>query len=310
MLSILIPVYNFNIVALVTELHRQATTAAIPFEIIVLDDCSSALLRDQNQDVAHLPGVRFVVLDKNIGRARIRNRLANMAVYDSLLFMDCDCEVPSEYYINNYLPYCGDKIVICGGNIYKEEPPEEPEYLLRWLYGMKREHVPEFIRNLNPYRSFMTNNFLIDKCICSQIQFDESIIQYGHEDTLFGLELKKRDIPIKHINNPLYHIGLEISSQFLHKTSEAIENLLTLLHDGKIRKDDIKDIRLLKAYRLIRKFNLINIYLFFYAFISNQVMRNLLGSNPSIFAFDLYKLSLISHRIKKRMALNLLSESL
>lgn len=310
MLSILIPVYNFNIVALVTELHRQATKASIPFEIIVLDDCSSALLRDQNQDVAHLPGVRFVVLDKNIGRARIRNRLANMAVYDSLLFMDCDCEVPSEYYINNYLPYCGDKIVVCGGNIYKEEPPEEPEYLLRWLYGMKREQVTDFIRNLNPYRSFMTRNFLIDKNICSQIQFDESIIQYGHEDTLFGLELKKRDIPVKHINNPLYHIGLEISSLFLHKTSEAIENLLTLIHDGKIRKDDIKDIRLLKAYRFIKKFNLINIYLFFYAFVSNQVMRNLLGSNPSIFAFDLYKLSLISSRIKKRLALNQLSESL
>lgn len=310
MLSILIPVYNFNIVALVTELHRQAIAAGIPFEIIVLDDCSSALLRDQNQDVAHLPGVRFVVLDKNIGRARIRNRLTNMAVYDSLLFMDCDCEVPSAYYINNYLPYCGDKIVVCGGNIYKEEPPEEPEYLLRWLYGMKREQIPEFIRNINPYRSFMTNNFLIDKSICSQIQFDESIIQYGHEDTLFGLELKKRDIPVKHINNPLYHIGLEISSQFLHKTSEAIENLLTLIHDGKIRKDDIKDIRLLKAYRFIKKFSLINIYLFFYDFVSNQVMRNLLGSNPSIFAYDLYKLSLISHRIKKRIALNQLSESL
>jgi glycosyltransferase involved in cell wall biosynthesis len=310
MLSILIPVFNFNIVSLVTELHRQATEASIPFEIIVLDDCSSALLRDQNQDVAQLPGVRFYVLDKNIGRARIRNRLAEMAVYDSLLFMDCDVEVPTDYYINSYLPYCGEKLVVCGGNIYKEEPPEEPEYLLRWLYGMKRERIPDYIRNQNPYRSFMTNNFLIDKSVCLQIQFDESIIQYGHEDTLFGLELKKRGIPIKHINNPLYHIGLEIASQFLHKTSEAIENLLTLLHDGKIRKDDVQDIRLLKAYQIIEKFNVIGIYLFFYSFISNQVMRNLLGSNPSVFAFDLYKLSLISQRIKKRKVPDQLSDSL
>ena len=90
MLSILIPVYNFNIVPLVKELHGQASRLSIPFEIIVLDDCSSELLRDQNKEVSSLPGVKFKILDRNIGRARIRNRLAEMAKYSSLLFMDCD----------------------------------------------------------------------------------------------------------------------------------------------------------------------------------------------------------------------------
>lgn len=300
MLSILIPVYNFNIVSLVTELQKQTLKAGIPFEIIVLDDCSSALLRDQNKDVSHLPGVRFLELDKNIGRARIRNRLAEMAEFSTLLYMDCDSEVPSENYIENYLPYCGKEMVVCGGRAYRPEPPEEPEYLLRWLYGISREQMPDVIRNINPYRSFMTNNFLISKEIILQIQFDESIIQYGHEDTLFGLELKKRGTPVKHIKNPLTHIGLEISREFLRKTAEGIENLLTLIHDGKINQNDIRDIRLLKAYHFIRKFRLVGLYHSFYVFASNAVMRNLLGSNPSIFAFDLYKLSLISQSIKKR----------
>ena len=300
MLSILIPVYNFNIVSLVTELHKQAGRSGVPFEIIILDDCSSELLRDQNKDVANLSGVRFYELEKNIGRSRIRNRLADMAQYSTLLFMDCDSEVYSDSYITNYLPFCGMEMVICGGNMYHEEPPEEPEYLLRWLYGIKKEQIPAATRNSNPYCSFMTNNFLIARSVFMLIQFDESIIQYGHEDTLFGLELKKNGIPIKHIKNPLYHIGLEISSVFLRKTSEAIENLLILLHDGKIHRDDIKDIRLLRAYGFIKKFMLVRIYLFFYAFISNAVMRNLLGSNPSIFAFELYKLSLISKLIRKK----------
>jgi glycosyltransferase involved in cell wall biosynthesis len=300
MLSILIPVYNFNIVSLVTDLHRQATNAKIPFEIIILDDCSSALLRDQNKDVANLPGIHFNELEKNIGRSRIRNRLADMAQFPTLLFMDCDSAVPSEEYIEKYLPYCGKEIVVCGGNIYTPEPPEEPEYMLRWLYGVNREQRPETIRNSNPYRSFMTNNFLISKSVFVQIQFDESIIQYGHEDTLFGLELKKSGIPVLHINNPLYHIGLEIASEFLRKTSEAIENLLTLLHDGKIHTGDIKHIRLLRAYSWIRKYRLVRIYLFFYDFISNAVMRNLLGSNPGMFAFELYKLSIISRLIRKK----------
>jgi GT2 family glycosyltransferase len=300
MISILIPVFNFNIVSLVTELHRQATKAAIPFEIIILDDCSSALLRDQNKDVGRLPGVRFYELDKNIGRARIRNRLAEMAGFSTLLFMDCDSEVPSGNYIENYVPYCDKEMVVCGGRIYRPDPPEEPEYLLRWLYGVSKEQIPDYIRNLNPYRSFMTNNFLIAKSILLKIQFDENIIQYGHEDTLFGLELKKQGIPVKHIKNPLIHIGLEISREFLRKTSEGIENLLNLLHDGRINRSDINDIRLLRTYARISKYRLVGIYLFFYEFISSSVMRNLLGTNPSIFAFDLYKLSLISQLIRKK----------
>ncbi|MBN1143193.1 MAG: glycosyltransferase [Bacteroidales bacterium] len=300
MLSILIPVYNFNIVSLVTELHKQASKAAITFEIIVLDDCSSELLRDQNKDVSRLSGVRFYELDKNIGRARIRNRLAGMAIYDSLLFMDCDSELSSEQYIGNYLPYCGKEMVVCGGRVYNPEPPEEPEYLLRWLYGISKEQVPETIRNLNPYRSFMTNNFLVSKNICLQVQFDESIILYGHEDTLFGLELKKQRVHVKHINNPLVHIGLEISREFLRKTEEGIGNLLMLIHDNKIDQDDIKDIRLLKAYNRVKKYRMVRVYRVFYSFIANMVMRNLLGSNPSIFAFDLYKLSLISQPLRAR----------
>lgn len=300
MLSILIPVYNFNIVPLVKELHRQAMKSVNPFEIILLDDCSSELLRDQNKDVGHLPGIRFYELDKNIGRARIRNRLAEMATYATLLFMDCDSEVPSDQYLEYYLPYFGKELVVCGGRIYKPDPPEENEFLLRWLYGIRKEQMPDKVRNRNPYRSFMTNNFLISKAIMLQIQFDESIVQYGHEDTLFGLELKKRGVPVIHIQNPLVHIGLEISSEFIRKSSEGIENLLMLLHKGKILSNDIKYIKLLRAYKLIRKYHLVSIYQFFYGFIGNTVMRNLLGSNPHISAFELYKLSVISSMARKK----------
>jgi glycosyltransferase involved in cell wall biosynthesis len=299
MLSILIPVYNFNIVPLVNELRRQSSKASIQFEIIVLDDCSSELLRDQNKEVGNLAEVRFIELDKNIGRARIRNRLAGMAKYPTLLFMDCDSEVSSDKFIENYLPYCGKELVVCGGRIYKNDPPEEPEYLLRWLYGLMREQLSAQLRNINPYRSFMTNNFLLSRSIMLQIQFDESIVQYGHEDTLFGLELRKRNITVIHIQNPLIHIGLEIASEFLRKTSEGIENLLTLINNGKITRQDFRDIRLLRAYGILKKYRLVKINLFFYNFIANIVIRNLLGSNPSILAFDLYKLSLFSSLMKR-----------
>jgi glycosyltransferase involved in cell wall biosynthesis len=294
MISILVPVYNFRIVTLVEELHRQVTLAGIPFEIIVMDDGSSLLLKDQNKEVAALPGVTFIELAENIGRSRIRNKLASMATYSSLLFMDCDAEIPDPEYINNYLPYCGKDVVVCGGRTYHSEPPEEPEHILRWLYGVHREQIPATIRSQNPYHSFMTANFMISKAVLSRIGFDESIIQYGHEDTLFGFELRKNNIPVIHIQNPLVHIGLEIAREFLRKTSESVSNLISLVEHGKISLSDCHDIRLLRAFESLRRMHMVRIYLKVYYQVERAVMRNLTGSNPSLRAFDMYKLFLLT----------------
>jgi GT2 family glycosyltransferase len=299
MISILIPIYNFNIVSLVTELQKQATQAQIPFEIIVMDDCSSELLRDQNKGVAKLAGVKFLELDKNIGRASIRNRLAELAGYTTLLFMDCDSEVAEKDFIKNYIPYCGRDVVVCGGRVYRRDPPEEPDQLLRWLYGVYREQIPVRVRNSSPYRSFMTNNFLISRSILSQIPFDESIVQYGHEDTLFGFELRRKGIPVIHIQNPLIHIGLEIAREFIRKSSEGIENLITLVRVGKINRTDFKDIRLLQAFDLLYRLRAVRLYMQVYNQVERIVMDNLMGANPSMKAFDLYKLSHLAKLICK-----------
>ncbi len=300
MLSILIPVYNFNIVLLVNALHRQVLNAEIPFEIIVLDDCSSELLRDQNKGVGKLKYVRFTELDKNIGRARIRNRLADMAKYSSLLFMDCDSEVPDDQYINRYIPYVGHEVVVCGGRAYKPEQPEEPEYFLRWLYGLSHEQVPAHKRTKHPYRSFMTNNFMISKSILTQVHFDESIVKYGHEDTLFGLELKKRNIPIIHIQNPLIHIGLETTTEYLIKTGESIENLVKLVKSGKIDKKYYDDIRILRYFAFLKKYGLSKIFIRIFSSLYNPLYHNMSGSNPSLFLFGLYKLTLFCRAMRKK----------
>ena len=48
--------------------------------------------------------------------------------------------------------------------------------------------------------------------------FDETITHYGHEDTLFGLVLKKEGIKILHIDNPLMNCGLDTNLDVLLKT--------------------------------------------------------------------------------------------
>jgi GT2 family glycosyltransferase len=299
MISILIPVYNCNIVSLVNELHNQALIASVPIEIIVVDDCSSELLRDQNKDVEKLSGVKFIELEENIGRASIRNKLAGMASFSSLLFMDCDSEVPGTDYIKNYLPYCDKEVAVCGGRIYSPVPPDEPEMMLRWLYGIKREQLSAAKRSKNPYHSFMTNNFLISRSILSQIRFDESLVRYGHEDTLFGFELEKKGFPVIHIQNPLIHTGLEITREFLRKTSEGIENLVILVVQGKIDRQGLEDIRLLRVYDKINRFGLVNIYLKIYYQFERAILKNLMTISPSLFYFDLYKLAVLAKTIRK-----------
>jgi hypothetical protein len=51
MLSILIPIYNFNAVPLVKELQKQCMECDLEFEIICDDDCST-LHQQENQAIS------------------------------------------------------------------------------------------------------------------------------------------------------------------------------------------------------------------------------------------------------------------
>src|SRR4030042_2590249 len=87
MLSILIPVYNFNVVRLVGEVHHQALNSGAKFEIIVVDDGSDIHYKEQNRIISKLQDIRYEELSENIGRSRIRNKLAGMAAFPCLLFL-------------------------------------------------------------------------------------------------------------------------------------------------------------------------------------------------------------------------------
>ncbi|MDX2067969.1 MAG: glycosyltransferase [Haliscomenobacter sp.] len=233
MLSILLPIYNYNVTHLVTELRRQAEAEGVVYEICLLDDASSEEFQVSNRDLIRKTNIRYEELPQNIGRSAIRNRLVKMAKFDYLLFMDCDSGVLMPNYIRTYLEVLHPQRLLYGGRAYLPKPPSDPQYLLHWHYGRQREQKDFLERQKNPYHSFMTNNFLIPKSIFSSITFDESLRNYGHEDTLFGMELAKMNIEILHLNNPLLHLGLESASVFLAKTKMAVDNLAQLQQQGK-----------------------------------------------------------------------------
>jgi glycosyltransferase involved in cell wall biosynthesis len=297
MLSILIPVYNFDVTTLVGELHTQCLQSNVEFEIICMDDASEKHFKEANKSITSLNNISYRQLEKNTGRSRIRNLLASEAKFENLLFMDCDSEVVSGNYIRDYLLHCNTDKVMCGGRTHDSVLPPDTKKILRWKLGRKREEISAEGRNRSPYNSFMTNNFLLPKNIFIENPLDESLSGYGHEDTLFGFLLRRKRIPVVHIDNPLKHIGLEDAEEFLTKTENGINNLLLLWKQKKLMKEELNEIPLMKTYFNLRKMYLAGVFLFFFKMFSGTIRKNILSANPSLFLFDFYKLGLLSQRV-------------
>ena len=285
MISICIPIYNFNVVDLIVTIINQGERIKKPFEIICIDDGSNKETLKLNAKISSHKTVNYQTLKKNIGRSKIRNLFLENASYENLLFIDCDCSIQSENFLNKYFAQLNN-LVVYGGRRHNDNPPKNNNKKLRWLYGIKKEDQNFNYRVKNPYHCFRSNNFLIKKTILSKIRFNENIKTYGHEDTFLSTELKKNKIAIFQINNPVFHQGIEDNNIFLEKTKSAIKNLVLLEKSGL----DTSSIKLIKSYNLINKLKLTRLISPLSKTISKILERQLLSSKPSLRIFDLYKL--------------------
>ena len=287
MISILIPIYNHNTFPLVKEIHSQLVQNKVIFEIICIDDASSTEFNENNSLINTLCFSKLKVLNKNRGRSKIRNLLAISANYDWLLFLDTDVLPEKSNFISTYLDVISEnKNIICGGIKYHKEKPDKGK-IMHWVYGKNREETPLVVRKNRPYNHFFSANFLIHKEVFSVVKFNENLIKYGHEDTLFALDLKKKNIDIKHIVNPVFHIGLESNSFFIEKTKCSIENAFYLYKEKLIIKNEI---RLIDTYIRLKLFKTTNLVAYFFKIFHKKIEVNLCSEKPSLFLFDMYKL--------------------
>ncbi|MBW6481207.1 MAG: glycosyltransferase [Bacteroidales bacterium] len=290
MLSICIPVFNYDVKELAYKLHLQATENLPGFEILLVDDHSDEKYRILNTGLQELKNASYIELDENIGRSKIRNLLAEKAQFENLLFLDCDVEIIRDDFLSHYIEEIkqGEKVV-CGGHVYQKNPPEPQKYL-HWFYGIKREVKTTTQRQQSPNDSFMTANFLISKELFGKIRFDERISGYGHEDTLLGYELDKFGIKTNHIDNPVLHAGLDTGTQFLEKTRESTRNLLKLYQFSGFDKKISHKIKALRAFRTAEKLGLQGIIAKLFSAFRQKMENNLLGPRPRLFILDFYKL--------------------
>ena len=288
MLSILIPVFNFDVTKLVHALHAQCTFAEIIFEILVFDDGSTDFFKKKNKNITNLTNIVYRELAVNHGRSKIRNLLGKTAKYDYLLYLDGDTIPADDAFINKYLQHAVRDKTLCGGIAYDAAPPKDESYQLHWHYGRNREVKPATIRNQHPYHSFLTGNFFIPRAIFLAVLFEEKITGYGHEDTVFGFALKTNHYPILHIDNPVTHLGLEPAATYLKKSRKAISNLVFLQKEAEFTSG--LHTKLLSTYDRINHLGLSPLYRLFYRLAKKPIERNLTSKNPSLFLFDLWKL--------------------
>lgn len=293
MISILIPIYNFDVRAFVHSLSDQLITNNIEGEIICLDDGSNQEYLDLNAEIEAIPRVHYLKSHKNLGRSGVRNALLELSKYELLLFLDCDGKVNDSKYLKNYLNY-PETDVIYGGRSYAQSPPVDAQYYFHWLCGKSKEEVPAQQRALQPYKAFMTNNFLIKKSVFKAVGMDERVRGYGHEDTLFAANLKRAGYEVAHIDNPIEHIGIEATSVFLDKSVNAVFNLAQLIKQGAVGRG----IPLVKYYYVLRNFGIAWFFGALVSFFQNMIKWNLRSSYPSLVLFDLWKLGLLCKAMK------------
>jgi glycosyltransferase involved in cell wall biosynthesis len=290
MLSILIPVYNYDVRAFVKCLSDQSVALNVPVEIICLDDASESKFQTLNVEVDALPNVKYIASEVNLGRSAIRNEMVSKAQFEHLLFLDCDGRCVYDDYLSRYMQAWSEYDVIYGGRIYNDRAPDDHDLYFHWYCGQNREALLAPARQENPFKSFMTNNFLVRRAVYDQVKMDEGVVGYGHEDTLFAQELKRAGFHIDHIDNPIEHEGIEPFEVFLRKSENGVRNLAQLIKSKKV--DD--SIRLVRFYHKLHRFGMLPIIAWLVRRMEGKIIQNLRGPAPNLLWFDLWKLSKLS----------------
>jgi len=234
-LSILIPVYNWNVTLLLRKILAEINGFSLDgkVEVIVLDDCSTTadILRDNEKFVEEnqTAYLHYRRLDRNTGRSVVRNILTEQAQGDFFLFLDCDVLPDSGRFIQEYLEYVqrNDHDVVCGGRSYLTRILPGTEYDYYEYFGKKKEVISAEVRNAMPWRHILTSNVMVRKHVYRAVPFNEQFIGYGYEDIEWGIRLAKQ-WRILHIDNTASHLGLISKATAHEKMQQAVPNYLLL----------------------------------------------------------------------------------
>ena len=287
-LSVLIPNYNTVCLPLVRQLQSLLESAAIPYEIIVADDGSTDMQTiEANRPIASLTNCQYLIRPENVGRAVIRNILAQTAQYAFLLYIDSDLTIISDQFIRRYVDCLNESTTVIDGgvSIQGNQIQNLSGKNLRYLYEKAEEpNHTAACRQASPYQHLHTANLLIRKELILQHPFDERFRHYGYEDVLLGKVLHQHQVPITHIDNPLGFCTFESNPDFVVKTEEGLRTLHQFRHDLRGYS------RLLTFVSGIHISLILSLIRLWHRLFQKAERRNLCGSRPSLLVYKLYRL--------------------
>jgi glycosyltransferase involved in cell wall biosynthesis len=224
-LSILIPVYNWDLKRLLRTLSRQCLRLPedVGVEIIVLDDGSCEKYANDSV-AAQFDLVNYEESKVNRGRSATRNALLKKARGKYILFLDADMLPDQDNFIQRYIEYGrNDCEIVCGGISYLQNKHEGSEYSF-YLYKSRRtESLPADFRNTIPWRYLFTSNIMVRRDIVESVSFDSSFTGYGFEDIEWGVRLGA-SYTLFHIDNTCSHMGVMSKEQVFVRMCDSIQN--------------------------------------------------------------------------------------
>ncbi len=279
----MLPVYNNVCFGLVQQIQEQtATIRDLRYEVIVIEDGSTDVeYMKRNSSIIGLRDCRYIVLEENIGRAAVRNLLAQQAKYDWLLFLDSDVLL-QPFFLEKYLDDHEEEAdVICGGvRVLGDELLLQHNLRFKYEYNAQPHHLFE-LRQAKPYHNFRTPNFCIKRDVMLSTMFDERFKGYGYEDVLFGKTLHEKNISILHIDNPVILHGFENNREYVEKVEDAMRTLHTFRNELR-GYSPILDLVEKSKWMWVMK-----LWHFMFGWLERM---NLIGKSPSLTILKFYKL--------------------
>lgn len=259
----------------------------MPYEVIFCEDASTKYAEENSAAIAKNVHAKHLISKDNKGRITTRQLLAKTAVYDWLLFLDADVIPKDDDFLQRYKAYLdSDYEAIYGGYCYHPTAPKK-EFSLRWHYGKTYEQVNAKKCNANPYKIMISGNFMIRKSVFLNINNKIDNDGYGY-DNYFGALMKLYSIKVFHINNEVFHNGLDTNIVFLNKVEKAVE---TVAHLYRKHPNLRTENTLLELYKKIERFGLSKPLQWVFKKYKTAIRRQLLSTKPNLKLLQFYKLS-------------------
>lgn len=227
LVSVVIPTYNRLRTLQKTIAHiRYQTFPSDKYEIIVVDDHSKDGTKEYLYSIKNDLCIKIEVNKQNCGRAVTRNRGADIADGEHIIFIDDDIWTTNQFIEEHYklLKNINAKGCSVGAVLVSKETPRT---VLNEFYNNHHKwcYKEMFLAKDNlPFYFCKTANLAIPKKIFTRIgSFDEKYIQYGSEDTDLGKRLTKKGYPLHFCSQAIgYHYHDETIDKFIRKETEKI----------------------------------------------------------------------------------------